>query len=394
MDFEIRLELLVPALLGLAGVTIGLWQYVQARRRQLLVDLQGSKSAVAAVAMRIWSGRFPKGRWSRRHRRELFEALCLAAVFERSGRSRSLIYGALTHAGKDERFREEIREIVDRTTVIVSRSWAYTDLQSARRRLMMLRAALHLDVDVRLRLDAFELHVSRAEDTWPPDSRLDHRAFARANLTKAVEFLGSLVLVSPPERVAAVIALDYHRGARQTSAGSKTALPTTHLGAEVVRAKYGDPGDGSKRDPGDEIKLATARLANQLAAFIDRHPDYGGAKSVAAVPGRRHDFSEKLGAAVAEKTKKPLVRLKQVPAGSLDESPRFTVGDASGVTDSIIVVDDVYRTGRTLAAAAAALIQAGAKDVLGLTATCTISATTLPCAQDCDGHDQAVDTPQ
>jgi hypothetical protein len=111
MIATLRIEWVSP-LLVVAGLGLGLWQYVRAQRKQLLVDLQGDKAAVAAVALRVWSGRFPHARWSR-HRRELFEALCLAAVFESSGRSRSLIYGALTHAGQRARYRAEIRDIVD-----------------------------------------------------------------------------------------------------------------------------------------------------------------------------------------------------------------------------------------------------------------------------------------
>src|SRR3954454_11205086 len=102
MDFTIHFEWLVTALIVLISIGVGLWQYDQGRRRQLLVDLQGDKNQVGAVAMRVWSDRFPhsSGRWSTQRRCELFEALCLAAVFQRSGRTRSLIYGALLHAGQ------------------------------------------------------------------------------------------------------------------------------------------------------------------------------------------------------------------------------------------------------------------------------------------------------
>ena len=147
---------LVSSLIVVAGIAIGLWQYLETRRKQLLVDLQGDKNAVAAVAMRVRSGRFP--RWRTQHRRELFEALCLAAVFQRSGRSRSLVYGALANAGRGEeywqasRYRQEIRETVDRITVIVSQSSAYTDMARARRMLIDLRAVLQLDKDIRLRI--------------------------------------------------------------------------------------------------------------------------------------------------------------------------------------------------------------------------------------------------
>jgi hypothetical protein len=88
------LQWLVPSLVALVGIAVGVQQYAARGRQQLLIDLQSDNAAAAAVAMKVRDGRFPKRSdwWSKRRRRELFEALCLASVFERSGRSRSLIY--------------------------------------------------------------------------------------------------------------------------------------------------------------------------------------------------------------------------------------------------------------------------------------------------------------
>ena len=44
----------------------------------------------------------------------------------------------------------------------------------------------------------------------------------------------------------------------------------------------------------------------------------------------------------------------------------------------IILVDDVYRTGDTMRDAAQVLRRAGARQVLGLTVTCTVSAIIPP----------------
>jgi hypothetical protein len=393
MDYE----WLVSSLLVFTGLGIGFWQYIEARRKQLLVDLQGDKNAVAAVAMRVWSGRFP--RWpvphSTRHRRELFEALCLAAVFQRSGRSRSLIYGALADAGRTDRYRqadryrEEIRETVDRITKIVSRSSAYTDLTGARRRLTALRAALRLDPDVRVRLDRFELDTGTTMENWPPDSRLSHCAFKVDALKAAVQHVGTLVLVGPPKGSSVVVALDYHRAARGRE--PERWVPTS-TGASVIAAKYGRGSDRSERNRSDQLQSVTGDLATRLAAVIERLPAYRGAAAVAGVPGREHDFSDRLAEAVAAKSHKPFVTMARPvePASDSNETPRFTAEDrdVERVKETVILVDDVYRSGQTLQAAAAALLSAGAREVLGLSATCTISAAVPPCGHDSCDDDQ------
>ena len=360
-----------------AGIATGLWQYLETRRKQLLVDLQGDKNAVAAVAMRVRSGRFH--RWRTQNRRELFEALCLAAVFQRSGRSRSLVYGALANTGREEeyrqasRYRREIRETVDRITVIVSQSSAYTDLARARRMLIDLRAALQLDSDVRLRLDTFGLNAHTAWGDWPPDERFRHHAFRWADVEKLVNRLGRLVLIGPPEGACPVLALDYHRVARKPGGKPPERPLLTPVGRDVVAAKYHKTFHGS----GDEVALA-----EQLATIIDEHPAYASAFRVAAVPGSHHDFSGELGKDVAKRTNKAFVLLK-ARADSSKADPRFTVVDPARVKNkTVILLDDVYRQGRTLQAAAAALLNEGAKEVLGLTATCTISAAAAPCLHD------------
>ena len=363
---------LVSALIVAAGLAIGLWQYFESRRKQLLIDLQGDKDAVAVVAMGVQSGRFPRRLpvYSTRRRCELFEALCIAAVFERSGRSRSLIYGALASAARRKgKYSQEIVSIVDRTTVIVSRSSAYTDMTRARRRLVDLRAALSFDKDVRIRLDAFELSASTEARDWPPDPRLRNEAFASASLERLIDRMGSLVLVGPPEGSddCPVIALDFHRVVRKPDRDSPEESALTALGDQVVAGKH----RARERPGADQI----AMLGRRLASLIKENPSYARASAVAAVPGRRHDFSGELGKDVAKRVNKRFVPLTIERDSFYD--PRFAVGDSDWIKSrkaKVIVVDDVYRTGRTLQAAARSLLGSGASEVLGLAATCTISA--------------------
>jgi hypothetical protein len=169
-----------------------------------------------------------------------------------------------------------------------------------------------------------------------------------------------------------VLALDYHRVARKPSGKPPERPLLTPTGREVVAAKYHNPGGTA-----DEVTLG-----ERLAAIVEDHPAYAGASQVAAVPGSHHDFSGDLGKDVAKRTNKAFVLL-EARAGSSKADPRFTVVDPARLENTtIVLVDDVYRQGRTLQAAAAALLDEGADEVLGLTATCTISGAAAPCLHD------------
>jgi phosphoribosylpyrophosphate synthetase len=59
----------------------------------------------------------------------------------------------------------------------------------------------------------------------------------------------------------------------------------------------------------------------------------------------------------------------------------FTVqADLTGA--SVVLVDDVYRTGRTFQAAVSSLRRANAEAILGLTATCAFTAVNARCQLD------------
>ncbi|WP_395110161.1 phosphoribosyltransferase [Actinomadura sp. SCN-SB] len=387
---------LVPSLIAIAGIAIGLQQYAARGRQQLLIDLQGENAAAAAaVAMKVQAGQFPKGRNRRstRRRRQLFEALCLATVFTRSGRSRSLIYTALVHAGRTDAhrradsYRQEIKEIVDQTSVTVSRNWAYTDLSRARRRLYMLRAALGLDGDLRIRLDESELVTRVRSPSGKPDAQpaerppgsypeLGDNRFSWDALEEVVRQLGSLVIVGPQDdATGAIIALDYHRYARPISETQRREeLQLTDIGAQVVLAKYGPQRSRSAVEP----TAAHESLADRLATVVELHPEYQKADAMAAVPG---SYSVRLANAVANRTNKSLVKMIEIQADRPGDPPQLTVEEPSTAEGKrIILIDDVYRSGAKLRAASTALRNARARQILGLTATCTISASEPPCA--------------
>jgi predicted amidophosphoribosyltransferase len=141
----------------------------------------------------------------------------------------------------------------------------------------------------------------------------------------------------------------------------------TEAGQAIYRAKYCGDSD------------AFHSLKAKLVSVIQTHSLYAGADVIGSIPG--HDatkvsFGEKLAQGVSELTGKPLAIGRAVnesrPASKarasdevIDLADEFYFG--LDVTDqSVILVDDVFRTGETMRAAAAAARTAGATAVLGL----------------------------
>lgn len=154
-----------------------------------------------------------------------------------------------------------------------------------------------------------------------------------------------------------IITLDYHR----TLAGSLSSY-----GQTLVDGKYAK--DPRQADAGLE------QLANSLQLFIHTVESYSSADAIAVIPGTEHPYSDDLGMKLSEKTGRPLVTLL------LEKGTRnFAVDREISKDRTFILIDDVYRTGRTFRDAASCLFAGGAKQVLGLAATCTISRIDLPC---------------
>lgn len=139
----------VSIIVAASALWFGIFQYQERRRQQLLIDLQGHKEAVAAAADRIRRSEPPsRFRWlARRHRKDQIRALCLATVFEKSGRSRALIYAALTKTLKQDLYRTEIEDIVESLSDVIKKYSGFTDLKEAEENLDELRAAVGLKSD-------------------------------------------------------------------------------------------------------------------------------------------------------------------------------------------------------------------------------------------------------
>jgi hypothetical protein len=128
---------IVAVSIALASLVLTLLDRRAARHARTIQALQGEKEAVAYVAFQVSKGQIPG---AKRRREEILESLCLAAVYEESGRSRVMIYSALQQAGTA--YSQDVRDAV---TLIDKRFNAFksiTDLSKADERIKELKSAL------------------------------------------------------------------------------------------------------------------------------------------------------------------------------------------------------------------------------------------------------------
>ncbi len=395
------------------ALIFGFYQYHERRRQQLLIDLQGNKETVAAVATRVRNGKLP---WRWRYHRELLEAMCLATVFERSGRSRSLLYAALAKSMAKKRSRKMITSSVEDISAVIARNSPYTDLARARRHLFALRAALSINDDIRIRAERIDTYLSQPDARKKYDNRCRDEIHEWGALKDILEQRESVVLVCP-KRVdgdvpgCPTIALDFHMTARlpkDTAQVPALRQPSTETSDSATTHCQHDPSPTSRHETfqltelGQRLRSAkycgsTADrdlIADELASLIVYHPAYAAIRVIAVVPASKHGFSNQLGEQVARRVSERLnVSMKcvqiarkastNVQATGNDDAnaePGFALTDPDAVKGAdVILVDDVYRAGDTLRAATQVLKNAEAKKIFGLTATCTVSAIAPHC---------------
>lgn len=334
------------------------------------VTRAASAIAVAALGFGLGAARARRGGFPpwRRDRGELLEAMCLDAVFGEPGPSRVLLYTALAKAMATEENRARITSALDDIHAIIARNSPYADLGQVRHRLFALRAALSVDDDLRIRVERADIHPSPAGAAIMPDGRCADETHRRDALAETLRQRDSVVVICPrPGRDGrpdgcATLALDFHKVARVTgqapAAGERFLL--TEAAKRLHRAKY-------QRDAAD-----ISSIAGELASIVAGHPAYRKAEMIAVVSGRKHECSIRLGTEVAELAGKACVTLARRNESGV---PEFMLTEPELVKDrAIILVDDVYRTGGTFRDAAQVLREAGARQVFGLTVTCTVSA--------------------
>ena len=219
---------------ALLSFGFGIYQYAARRKQESLAEIiQGEKETAAAAAVRIRS-------MKRSPRQQELQALCLASVFERSGRTRSLIHAALK--AQQVNNPDEIRDIVDQITVVIGRNASYTDLTRARRRLISLRSALSLDGDTRTRIDAIEICTGAARKDGETPCGCEHEAHSWAQVRQPLLLLGKLVLVpdtgeGQSESIRSGTRSAYHHSRLSPNSGGQPFLIRPDAGRRKVRQR-------------------------------------------------------------------------------------------------------------------------------------------------------------
>lgn len=135
----------------------------------------------------------------------------------------------------------------------------------------------------------------------------------------------------------------------------------------------------------DAMAQAGRALARRLLRVTARHPILAASDVVVAAPGHdrtRLSFGERLAASVARGLGVPLIKVAtrrefRPPAKDLPAAGDTALGDEFTITHGLVgtralIVDDVFRSGRTMSAVAIAAREAGAPMVCGLAAVRTM----------------------
>ena len=187
----------------------------------------------------------------------------------------------------------------------------------------------------------------------------------RRDLCNLLELLQSVLCVPFCSNLDLVLALDFYS---VPPADESADWKKTDVGNLISRAKYW------KSDP-SEPQTSGRQLADQLEAAIQRHGRMTSADAIVAVPGSTpNSFGEKLAKAVASRLDIHLVEAEVSVSGPVrpakeghapDECRTYSVSqDLSDMT--VVIVDDVYRSGNTMCGVAEACRDSGAAAVFGI----------------------------
>lgn len=204
--------------------------------------------------------------------------------------------------------------------------------------------------------------------TWT--HRFEFPAGVPTEVRHLVSLLEEVLTLTNTPHLNCVIALDWYKVPDDELPPDQWA--NTDVGALINRGKYSGAMDA-----------AGAALADRIAGFMQRHPLYRDCSAIVTAPGSRanqESFGERLAATVAQRVGKTLV-VTQAPKGA---RPPAKQGQAQlspeecgfempqRLSGSVVVVDDVYRTGSTMRAVAYAARHAGARRVLGVVGARTL----------------------
>ncbi|MEX0626606.1 MAG: phosphoribosyltransferase family protein [Chloroflexota bacterium] len=181
-----------------------------------------------------------------------------------------------------------------------------------------------------------------------------------------LELLGHVLTLRIGPPVVVAIALDWYKDPQ--SHEDPDLWADTHVGELIHEAKYAGSAPHAKK------------LVAELAQVMAQHPDLSQAEVVVSVPSHSPGhFSERLAKAVANVRKLPLAELTDNAAAPVKDTPaderparEFAIEAATIKRRSVILIDDVCRSGESLRTAAAFLDSVGASSVSALVAVRTM----------------------
>jgi hypothetical protein len=219
--------------------------------------------------------------------------------------------------------------------------------------------------------------LASAASEWTHELVSPDRA-VRREVRQLLKLLGEVVSLPslPPLRFA--VALDWYK--TPVDGMDSRSWPNTDAGELVYKGKY-------VYKMNEEQKSITGRnLAGRICNAIGRHAGLNGAEVILNVPGHDRNvvsFGPRLAATVAKYRKMPTLRVTaksefRPEAKSLSPMERAVfLRDEFIVPPEIrgrsaLIVDDVFRSGGSMAAVARAAHEAGAREIFGICPTRTM----------------------
>jgi hypothetical protein len=193
-----------------------------------------------------------------------------------------------------------------------------------------------------------------------------------AGITELLEMLEQVLCIPSPPGIDCVVALDWYTVPDASKPSSD--WERTDMGRRISYTKHAPYPNGSGS------RQARMELHHVLTSFIQAHPLFSAAPVIISPPGSKADgnsYAENLAKAIASKAGKQFLpstavgpRPEQKEGGHQDLTQSFTVEGT--INGSVVILDDVFRTGTTITGEAAAARRAGAGLVLALTAARTL----------------------
>jgi hypothetical protein len=200
----------------------------------------------------------------------------------------------------------------------------------------------------------------------------------KREVRQLMELLGEVVSLPSLPPVKFAIALDWYK--TPVDGVDPRAWPNTEVGELVFRGKY------VYKTQEEQKSIVGRNLAGRICNAISRHAALNSAEVILNVPGHDRNvvsFGPRLAATVARYRKMRALRVTaksefRPEAKSLSPMERAMFLDDEFIVPleirgrSALIVDDVFRSGGSMAAVAKAAREAGAREVFGICPTRTM----------------------